>query len=200
VLEAQPEIDSGRRHWRRGEDILHNVIPACVCRLFRPIHVKQIVRSLIPSRIRLTRPIPKDRLRLRPMSLLLRRVACYLSGGKMAPLRWVHAGRRMESHYNLSIAAVNLTPCRLLLATTLGDLTLVFPEPLACFRLLRLLALPSLARGWVTLTSHPASIPEVHIKEPDFHSDRRYSMIPKDHFQSASRLPDPNPEYGTPSF
>jgi hypothetical protein len=51
------------------------------------------------------------------------------------------------NRFILSNKTPNLTLCWLLLATALRDLTLVFPEPLACLRLLWLLTFSTLASG-----------------------------------------------------
>jgi hypothetical protein len=60
---------------------------------FTAYSLKQIYCSFRLLRFHLARLFPKEKLRFRPVSLLLRRVTFDPSSGKINPLRWVHVSR-----------------------------------------------------------------------------------------------------------
>jgi len=82
VLEAHPEIDSGKRCWYRGGGHTPQHHACLGLSVFLPNSLKQIVQSFHLSLFRLTWFFPRKKLHLRPLSLLLRRVTFDFLGKK----------------------------------------------------------------------------------------------------------------------
>jgi hypothetical protein len=84
--------------------------------------------------------------------------------------------------------------------TALRNLILVFPKPLASFRLLIVACFYHPLRVVdIFLRIYPAGFPEVHIKEPDCNSDRWFmflrrvslNLLPGYEIQISGSVPDP---------